>query len=165
MMCVVIGFCGSIASPLKRRGAFEIGEVDRNRWMLTTKVNQRRSGRPRRFGQAGFASVDFYRSPPIISPTFPPPEWGSAEAGSAVAARGRPIRQGERAVQDLTERRNEEAREVRNLLAEKVRMHPRWLGGLEAPAARHIYLFIQALEGAKPHGRVRRQRAPRLTLD
>ena len=68
-------------------------------------------------------------------------------------------------VQDLTERRNEEAREVRDLLAAKLKMHPIWLGGLDTQAARHIYLFIQALEGRKPFGRVRRQRAPNLTLD
>lgn len=68
-------------------------------------------------------------------------------------------------VQDLTDRRNEEAREVRDLLAAKLKMHPIWLGGLETPAARHIYLFIQSLEGRKPYGRVRRQRAPRLRLD
>lgn len=69
------------------------------------------------------------------------------------------------AVQDLTDRRNEEAREVRDLLAAKLKIHPIWLGGLDSPAARHIYLFIEALEGRKPFGRVRRQRAPRLTLD
>jgi hypothetical protein len=74
-------------------------------------------------------------------------------------------RKGERPVQDLTDRRNEEAREIRDLLAAKVKVHPIWLGGLDAQAARHIYLFIQALEGRKPFGRVRRQRAPRLTLD
>jgi hypothetical protein len=68
-------------------------------------------------------------------------------------------------VQDLTERRNEEAREVRDLLAAKLKMHPIWLGGLDTQAARHIYLYIQALEGRKPFGRVRRQRAPNLTLD
>jgi hypothetical protein len=72
---------------------------------------------------------------------------------------------GERPVQDLTDRRNEEAREIRDLLAAKVKVHPIWLGGLDAQAARHLYLFIQALEGRKPFGRVRRQRAPRLTLD
>jgi hypothetical protein len=69
------------------------------------------------------------------------------------------------AVQDLTDRRNGEAREVRDLLATKLKIHPIWLGGLEVQAARHIYLFIEALEGRKPFGRVRRQRAPRLTLD
>ncbi len=74
-------------------------------------------------------------------------------------------RKGERPVQDLTDRRNGEAREIRDLLAAKVKVHPIWLGGLDAQAARHIYLFIQALEGRKPFGRVRRQRAPRLTLD
>jgi hypothetical protein len=74
-------------------------------------------------------------------------------------------RKGERPVQDLTDRRNEEAREIRDLLAAKVKVHPIWLGGLDAQAARHLYLFIQALEGRKPFGRVRRQRAPRLTLD
>jgi hypothetical protein len=72
---------------------------------------------------------------------------------------------GEKRVQDLTERRNEEAREVRDLLAAKLKMHPVWLGSLDTQAARHIYLFIQALEGRKPFGRVRRQRAPNLTLD
>ncbi len=73
--------------------------------------------------------------------------------------------EGEKAVQDLTDRRNEEAREVRDLLAAKLKIHPVWLGGLDVQAARHIYLFIQSLEGRKPFGRVRRQRAPRLTLD
>ena len=68
-------------------------------------------------------------------------------------------------VQDLTDRRNEEAREIRDLLAAKLKMHPVWLGGLDTQAARHIYLFIQSLEGRKPFGRVRRQRAPNLTLD
>jgi hypothetical protein len=104
-----------------------------------------------------------------------------ARAGSTVAAEfaltvtsavkrggrrpgGRP-RKGEKTVQDLTERRNEEAREVRDLLAAKLKMHPIWLGSLDTQAARHIYLFIQALEGRKPFGRVRRQRAPNLTLD
>lgn len=74
-------------------------------------------------------------------------------------------RKGERPLQDLTDRRNEEAREIRDLLAAKLKVHPIWLGGLDAQAARHIYLFIQALEGRKPFGRVRRQRAPRLRLD
>ena len=72
---------------------------------------------------------------------------------------------GGRTVQDLTDRRNEEAREIRDLLAAKLKIHPIWLGGLETHAARHIFLYIQALEGRKPFGRVRRQRAPRLTLD
>jgi hypothetical protein len=84
--------------------------------------------------------------------------------GTARAWLGTP-RKGEKRVQDLTERRNEEAREVRDLLAAKLKMHPIWLGGLDTQAARHIYLFIQALEGRKPFGRVRRQRAPNLTLD
>lgn len=78
---------------------------------------------------------------------------------------GKGTQQGKLAVQDLTDRRNEEAREVRDLLAAKLKIHPIWLGGLEVHAARHIYLYIQALEGRKPFGRVRRQRAPRLTLD
>ncbi|HEY9287754.1 MAG TPA: hypothetical protein VIT43_07005 [Candidatus Dormibacteraeota bacterium] len=51
------------------------------------------------------------------------------------------------------------------MLAAKLKMHPIWLGGLDTQAARHIYLFIQSLEGRKPFGRVRRQRAPNLTLD
>jgi hypothetical protein len=84
--------------------------------------------------------------------------------GGGAAWLGTP-RKGEKRVQDLTERRNEEAREVRDLLAAKLKMHPIWLGGLDTQAARHIYLFIQALEGRKPFGRVRRQRAPNLTLD
>src|SRR5256886_11222983 len=86
--------------------------------------------------------------------------WG----GRSARGRGR-LAKGKRRLQDLTERRNEEAREVRDLLAAKLKMHPIWLGGLDTQAARHIYLFIQALEGRKPFGRVRRQRAPNLTLD
>jgi hypothetical protein len=86
---------------------------------------------------------------------------GSGDDGSTSQAR----KKGTADVQDLTDRRNEEAREVRDLLAAKLKIHPIWLGGLEPPAARHIYLFIQSLEGRKPYGRVRRQRAPRLTLD
>lgn len=70
-----------------------------------------------------------------------------------------------RSEQDLSDRRNEEAREVRNLLAAKLKIHPIWLRGLEVHTARHIYLFIQSLEGRKPFGRVRRQRAPRIGLD
>lgn len=66
---------------------------------------------------------------------------------------------------DLTDRRNEEAREIRNLLAAKLKIHPIWLGGVEVHTARHIYLFIESLEGRKPFGRVRRQRAPRFDLD
>jgi hypothetical protein len=85
--------------------------------------------------------------------------------GDAARVAGARPRKGEKRVQDLTERRNEEAREVRDLLAAKLKMHPIWLGGLDTQAARHIYLFIQALEGRKPFGRVRRQRAPNLTLD
>jgi len=73
--------------------------------------------------------------------------------------------EGGKPVQDLTDRRNGEAREVRDLLAAKLKIHPIWLGTLDVHAARHIYLFIQSLEGRKPFGRVRRQRAPRLTLD
>ncbi len=61
--------------------------------------------------------------------------------------------------------RRGERPEVRDLLAAKLKMHPIWLGGLDTQAARHIYLYIQALEGRKPFGRVRRQRAPNLTLD
>ena len=86
---------------------------------------------------------------------------GSGDVGS----NSRTPKKGTAEVQDLTDRRNEEAREVRDLLAAKLKIHPIWLGGLEPPAARHIYLFIQSLEGRKPYGRVRRQRAPRLTLD
>ncbi|HYM50945.1 MAG TPA: hypothetical protein VET65_10305 [Candidatus Limnocylindrales bacterium] len=78
---------------------------------------------------------------------------------------GQISKRGSSEVQDLSDRRNEEAREVRDLLAAKLKIHPIWLGGLDTPAARHIYLFIQSLEGRKPYGRVRRQRAPRLTLD
>src|SRR2546430_14180606 len=85
--------------------------------------------------------------------------WG----GRSARGWGR-LAKGERRLQDLTERRNEEAREVRDLLAAKLKMHPIWLGGLDTQAARHIYLFIQALEGRKPLGRVRRQRAPHSTL-
>jgi hypothetical protein len=70
-----------------------------------------------------------------------------------------------RSGQDLSDRRNEEAREIRNLLAAKLKIHPIWLGGLEVHTARHIFLFIQSLEGRKPYGRVRRQRAPRFGLD
>jgi hypothetical protein len=70
-----------------------------------------------------------------------------------------------RSDQDLTDRRNEEAREIRNLLAAKLKIHPIWLGGVEVHTARHIYLFIESLEGRKPYGRVRRQRAPRIGLD
>ena len=77
----------------------------------------------------------------------------------------RALGEGEKTVRDLTDRRNEEAREVRDLLAAKLKVHPIWLGGLDVQAARHIYLFIQSLEGRKPFGRVRRQRAPRLSLD
>jgi hypothetical protein len=85
--------------------------------------------------------------------------------GDGVRVAGRGATQRGKDVQDLTERRNEEAREVRDLLAAKLKMHPIWLGGLDTQAARHIYLYIQALEGRKPFGRVRRQRAPNLTLD
>jgi hypothetical protein len=67
--------------------------------------------------------------------------------------------------QDLSDRRNEEAREIRNLLAAKLKIHPIWLGGIEVHTARHIYLYIESLEGRKPFGRVRRQRAPRFDLD
>ena len=81
------------------------------------------------------------------------------------ASNGRTPKRGTAEVQDLADRRNEEAREVRDLLAAKLKIHPIWLGGLQPPAARHIYLFIQSIEGRKPYGRVRRQRAPRLTLD
>lgn len=72
---------------------------------------------------------------------------------------------GTRSEQDLSDRRNEEAREIRGILAAKLKIHPIWLGGLEVHTARHIYLFIQSLEGRKPFGRVRRQRAPRIGLD
>ncbi len=85
-------------------------------------------------------------------------------SGQTESAEGK-LREGEKPVQDLTDRRNLEAREVRDLLASKLKIHPVWLGSLELQAARHIYLFIQSLEGKKPFGRVRRQRAPRLTLD
>jgi hypothetical protein len=70
-----------------------------------------------------------------------------------------------RSEQDLSDRRNGEAREVRDLLAAKLKIHPIWLGGLEVHTARHIYLFLQSVEGRKPFGRVRRQRAPRIGLD
>ncbi len=70
-----------------------------------------------------------------------------------------------RAAQDLSDRRNDEAREIRNLLAAKLKIHPIWLGGVEVHTARHIYNFIESLEGRKPYGRVRRQRAPRISLD
>jgi hypothetical protein len=89
---------------------------------------------------------------------------GKSESGD-YASNGPGGKRGITAVQDLTDRRDEEAREVRDLLAAKLKIHPIWLGGLDTPAARHIYLFIQSLEGRKPYGRVRRQRAPRLTLD
>ncbi len=68
-------------------------------------------------------------------------------------------------MQDLSDRRNLDAREAGDLLAAKLKIHPLWLAGLELRTARHIYLFIQSLEGRKPFGRVRRQRPPKLKLD
>jgi hypothetical protein len=103
----------------------------------------------------------FTRRPPIIAADF---ALTVTFIGDRARVAGDATQRG-KAVQDLTERRNEEAREVRDLLAAKLKMHPIWLGGLDTQAARHIYLFIQALEGRKPFGRVRRQRAPNLTLD
>jgi hypothetical protein len=87
------------------------------------------------------------------------------EEGGEPEHNGKGSQKGKLSTQDLTDRRNEEAREVRDLLAAKLKIHPIWLGGLEVHTARHIFLYIQALEGRKPFGRVRRQRAPRLTLD
>ena len=109
---------------------------------------------------------DFYQTALIMNANFTAIEfirryWTMGDAEPAAGSRNETARP----VQDLTDRRNEDARAIRNLLAAKLKIHPMWLGTLDAQAARHIYLFIQSLEGRKPFGRVRRQRAPRLTLD